>query len=275
MPLYSHSRISAFENCPLQYRYRYIDGIRKDVEGIEAFMGKTVHEVLDALYADLPRARAGGPEPHVALFNELWRRNLSPGVRIVRENMTAEDYRAIGERCVASYFRRHHPFETGEVLGRETRVEFSLDADGRYRMQGFVDRIDRTAEGVIEIHDYKTGSLPRAGALRSDRQLTLYEIAVRDRWSGVQEVRLVWHYLAHDRSFVERRGPEDLARTRLSVIRSIQRIEATVDFPARPSALCSWCEYREICPAMETTRRPLPRMDPGSGQFLLFGGMGK
>ena len=240
MPVYSHSRISSFENCPLQYRYRYIDLIKRDVQGVEAFVGKLVHEVLESLYTDLTRARTAGPREFTARFNELWRRNLSPAVRIVRENMTLEDYRALGERCVETFYKRHHPFEGGEVLGCETRVEFNLDREGRYRMLGFVDRIHRIAPGVIEIHDYKTGSLPRAGALKTDRQLTLYEIAVRERWEGITEVRHVWHYLAHEKQFVERRSAEDLGRTRLATIRAIQGIEGTVEFPARKSALCSW-----------------------------------
>ena len=40
MPVYSNSRLSAFEKCPLQYKYRYIDRIRTGTEGIEAFLAK-------------------------------------------------------------------------------------------------------------------------------------------------------------------------------------------------------------------------------------------
>ena len=39
MEIYSYSRIKTFENCPLKYRYRYIDRIKVDTEGVEAFMG--------------------------------------------------------------------------------------------------------------------------------------------------------------------------------------------------------------------------------------------
>jgi len=286
VPVYSHSRLSSFENCPLQYRYRYIDKIKRDVEGIEAFVGKLTHEVLQALYSDLDRARRAGAGEYKEMFRSLWRSRLTPRVKIVREEMTPEDYGALGERCVETYYNRHHPFDSGEVIGCETRVEFALDGQRRYRMLGFIDRIDRVAPGVYEVHDYKTGSLPRAGALKNDRQLTLYEIAVRERFTGVNEVRQVWHFLAHDKKFVERRTQDDLVKTRLSAIRSIQNIEATAEFPARRSALCSWCEYRDICPEWEAERQPVPRaqaqpsvpppepspdMETSSGQFLLFG----
>jgi len=292
--VYSHSRISSFENCPLQYRYRYIDQIRCGVESVEAFVGKLVHEVLESLYADLPRARVAGAAEYVGRFEALWMERLTPSVRVVRSGMTLADYRALGARCIESFHRRHHPFEGGEVLGRELEVEFSLDTEGRYQMRGFIDRVDRVAPGILEIHDYKTGVLPRAGALRNDRQLTLYEIAVRERFEGVKEVRQVWHYLAHDREFDQTRTADDLRRTRVAAIRAIQRIEDTVDFPPRASALCSWCEYQGICP--EWTQKmpaaganvtpppeglplpvpiPTPAFEARSGQYLLFGAPGR
>jgi putative RecB family exonuclease len=278
--VYSHSRISSFENCPLQYQYRYIDKIRSEVQGVEAFMGKLVHEVLEALYADLPRARAEGAGPFREMFQRLWDSNVNSSVRVVRENMTLADYRALGSQCVEEFYRRYHPFDTGEVLGCELEVEFSLDAAGQYRMRGFIDRVDRLASGVFEVHDYKTGVLPRAGALRRDRQLTLYEIALREMWEGVRQVRLVWHYLAYDREFVEQRSLEDLQRVRIDTIRSIQDIEASAQFPARVGPLCSWCEYRAICPAMAGRRAleqadavmvsPRPAVNPRTGQYHLF-----
>jgi putative RecB family exonuclease len=248
-------------------------------------VGKVVHEVLETLYGDLDRARREDARAYISLYSDLWRRKLTPAVRIVRDNMTLEDYRALGERCVGTFYERYKPFDTGEVLGCETKVEFRLDAEGRYRMLGFIDRIDRAGPGLIEIHDYKTGSLPRNGALKNDRQLTLYEIALRERYPGTVEIRHVWHYLAHDKEFVERRTEEDLRRTRLATIRAIQTIEAAARFPAKTSALCGWCEYQAICPEWEgrlparpepeplpPPLEPPPTLEPGTDQYLLFGG---
>jgi putative RecB family exonuclease len=262
LAVYSHSRISCFENCRLQYRYRYIDRIKRDVEGIEAFMGKIVHEVLEGLYRDLPAARSMQAGDFGERFDALWRERLTSAVRIVRDEKTPESYRETGRECVESYHRRHHPFDTGEVVGCETQVEFSLDRQGLYRMQGYIDRIDRVGSDVLEIHDYKTGVLPREGALKRDRQLSLYEIALRQRHTGLREVRQVWHYLAHDRTFVETRTLDELRRTGVDTIHAIQTIEATADFVPRRSPLCSWCDYKDICPEWEEERAALPAAVP-------------
>ena len=50
MKTYSHSRLSTFEQCPLKFKFQYIDKIEKAEESVEAFMGKRVHEVLEKLY---------------------------------------------------------------------------------------------------------------------------------------------------------------------------------------------------------------------------------
>jgi len=51
MTVYSHSRISTFENCPYQYKLKYIDRKKPEISTtIEAFMGSMVHEALEDLY---------------------------------------------------------------------------------------------------------------------------------------------------------------------------------------------------------------------------------
>ncbi|MBN2186845.1 MAG: PD-(D/E)XK nuclease family protein [Dehalococcoidia bacterium] len=37
MPIYSHSQLSMYEGCPLKYKLRYRDRIKRDIEGVEGF----------------------------------------------------------------------------------------------------------------------------------------------------------------------------------------------------------------------------------------------
>jgi putative RecB family exonuclease len=49
--VYSHSRISTYENCPFQYKLRYVDkAVPLLGSSIESYMGKVVHEALEWLY---------------------------------------------------------------------------------------------------------------------------------------------------------------------------------------------------------------------------------
>lgn len=250
--IYSHSRLSSFETCPKQFQFRYVLEIPRETESIEAFLGKRVHEVLERLYR-VAREGKGLPSIDKVLrrYQILWDETYDPArVSIVRAENNVALYREIGERCLRNHYRRHYPFDADETVGIEQRVTFPLDADGRYRMQGVVDRIARARDGALEIQDYKTGArVPTQRAADEDRQLALYEIGVRRRYEHGTEVRLVWHYLQSGVTRVSTRTPAQLDALRARTISLIDRIEGEEQFPPKQGPLCGWCEHRSICPA--------------------------
>jgi putative RecB family exonuclease len=254
--IYSHSRLSTFEKCPLQYRYRYIDRIERDVQGVEAFLGNRVHEVLEFLYRSLGEGRCPPLEELIARFNADWDAAFSDRIRIVRKELDAGHYRGVGERCIAGYYATHHPFDEDETIGLEEKVLLALDEGERYRVQGYIDRLARLGDGIYVVHDYKTSaSLPSGLALRRDRQLSLYEMGVRRRYPDAREVRLVWHYLAFGQTLDSRRTAAELDEHRRRTIALIDTIEAAAEHPPRESALCRWCDYRDICPVQRDAYR--------------------
>ncbi len=249
MTIYSHSRLEAFENCPLLYKFRYIDRIRTKREGIEGFMGSRIHETLEKLYADLKHCKPNTEEELVAFFHAAWERNWHDHVFVVKAEYCADNYREMGERCVRDYYRRYEPFDEGRTLWLEQKVVIPLDAEGRYRMTGVVDRLVEMEPGVYEIHDYKSsGTLPDQYKVDDDRQLALYHLGVEQSLPDAREVNLVWHYLVFDKELRSRRTPEQLAQLKEKVISLIRTIEAADTFEPRETTLCEWCEYPESCP---------------------------
>lgn len=247
--LYSHSRLSSFESCPKKFHYRYVEKIPSDTEGVEGFVGKRVHEVLERLYRATSRGRVPTLQQVVDRFHRTFDEQFDPvRVRIVRDQPAAW-YRSYGARCLANYYREHYPFDGDETLGLEERVVFALDPDGAYRMNGIVDRIARTRRGAVEIHDFKTSQrVPSQAALDEDRQLALYQIGVSRRYPDAP-ISLVWHYLGCGAVRRSTRTPEQLDALRERTVELIDRIRAETDFEARPSPLCRWCEYADRCPA--------------------------
>ena len=254
--VYSHSRLSSFENCPRQFHYRYIEKRAVDTESIEAFLGKRVHEVLERLHHFVDRGQIPSLGKVTARFRAEWEQQFdAERVRTVRAENPAATYRELGERCLSNYYRRHYPFDSGETISIEAHVAFPLDAAGRYRIQGFVDRIVRAPDGAVEIHDYKTGRwVPSQAKLDSDRQLALYQLGYEAKHGRDAPVRLVWHYLQRDQVRVSTRTREQLDALCGKTVALIDRIESERDFAPKPSALCSWCEHNDVCPAMATTR---------------------
>lgn len=249
MPTYSHSQLSTYEQCPLKYKLCYRDGIKRDVEGVEAFLGGMVHEALKKCYNDIKLAKLDTLNELLACYDNLWQQNWHDGIVITKKDLTADNYRALGRRMLETYYRRHAPFDKDITIGTEMRVRFSLDEGGKYQCQGVIDRLARTQDGAHLIHDYKTSAyLPPQGEIDSDRQLALYQIGVQKRWPHVEEVKLVWHYLAFDCQLVSQRSQEGIAQLVEETIRLIDEIEATREFLPRESDYCEWCEYPDLCP---------------------------
>ena len=265
MTTYSHSRLASFEKCPNQFHYRYILQIPAESEGIEAFMGKRVHEVLERLYEFVGRGQIPSLEQVVFRYHAFWDEHYDcKRVRIVRRGTPVSFYRDLGVRCIEYYYRRFHPFDQTETLGIEEEVTFDLAAEtdtdtqadsradtqakGGYPMRGVIDRIVRGRDGAIEIHDYKTGRyIPSQKDLNSDRQLALYQLGLQGRFGNEQPYRLVWHYLQRRELRTSTRTPEQLETLQSNTRELIDRIEATTEFPVQRSKLCDWCEYKERC----------------------------
>lgn len=260
--IYSHSRLSSFENCPKQFEFRYIQKIPSESEGIEAFVGKRVHEILERLYLFVGRGQIPGIEKVIDRYQKLWEESFDADrVRIVREGTPLTYYRELGEACLRGYYLRHYPFDDGQTLGIERRVIFPLDEAGKYRMQGIIDRISRARDGAIEVHDYKTGArVPSQRILDQDRQLALYQIGLAREYGEDTPFRLVWHYVAKNRTCSSTRRPEELAALRETTMQRIDEIEATTSFAPKKIALCNWCEYKDRCP-LHATPETLARLE--------------
>lgn len=255
MALYSHSKLSTFENCPLQYRFAYIDRISRREEGIEAFLGSRFHDAMEELYREL-RFRVMPLDELLRYYDEAWDREWHDAVVVSDPKRSANDYRRLGRTCIEDYYKRYHPFDQGRVIGLEKKVAIDLLGDGRYRITGYIDRLVESGDGVYEIHDYKTsGSLPSQKSLDEDRQLALYQIGVQDEWPAAERVQLCWHYVVFDKEMVSSRTKDQLDGLKKDTVALIDRIEATEEFEPRESALCGWCPYQELCPLRKHPRR--------------------
>ena len=134
---YSHSQLEKYETCPLQYKFVYVDRLRRYEEGVEAFLGSRFHETMQFLYKER-EFRVVPLEELLAFYEKAWADKWHAAVRIRKEGRTADEYRLLGRRCVEDYYRRHHPFDEGHVLGLERMIRFPLDAPlaDRHQLHG-------------------------------------------------------------------------------------------------------------------------------------------
>ena len=254
MEIYSHSRLSTFEQCRLKFSYKYVQRIKppEGKESVEAFLGKRVHETLEKLYKDAQFGKVDGLEALSEYYEKIWKENWSEEVEIAKEGLEEKHYFSQGRKFISDYYNRYKPFDQSKTIGLERRILIQLDENGDYKVQGFVDRLALRPDGTYEVHDYKTNSkLKEQHELDSDRQLAFYNIGVQEAWKDAQKVDLVWHFLAFDKEMHSKRNERQLQETRKSAIRLIDEIEDTKErgiFTPTRGALCDYCEYKEMCP---------------------------
>lgn len=247
---YSPSKLDAYQNCPRRYRYRYVDKIERPSQSVEAFLGTCVHRAFERLYEDLSRGKRPSLEETLVVFNEAWDSGWSPEIPIKDGRYQAEDWKKLGQDCVRNYYEAHRPFDRDKTVAVEKRIGFPLTAAGQeYRIEGYIDRLALGPDGIFEIHDYKTArTLPSQADVDADWQLAIYDIAVRHNWPDARQVRLIWHFVRHGKDLVSSRSPQALESLKLELARLIERIKSDHAFQPKPSALCDWCEYRDLCP---------------------------
>lgn len=242
--IFSHSRLSCFEQCPQKFRYRYIDKIKTETEEtIEIFLGKRVHESLEKLYHDLRFDRLNSREETLEFFNSRWDKKWSDKILMVRSN-NPEIHKGAGIKLISDYYNRHNPFNRSRTIGLEMPVKFDLDG---FKMKGFIDRLS-LAKNILEIHDYKTGGrMPAVEQLERDRQLYLYAMAAKKMFPFAEQTNLVWHFLAFDKTIEIKADEKRLELLKNDTIRLIEKINSEKQFPRRESRLCAWCEFQNIC----------------------------
>lgn len=246
---YSHSKLSTFEQCPMKFKYRYIDKIPVEFEKtIEAFLGEIVHEALEWLYTEIKNKKIPSLDSLIEHYAIKWEENFSKGNLKIKEDSNEKELFEKGIRILINYYTKNQPFEdlTIEI---EKEMLLSLDLEGKYQILGFIDRIAYNPKTKqYEVHDYKTAnSLPQKEKIEQDRQLAIYSIGVKEMFGQEQDVLLVWHYLNYNKTIVSKRTKEQLEKLKKDTIELIKKIESTETFPLNRSPLCDWCEYKQYC----------------------------
>ncbi len=249
MAIYSHSKLSTFEQCKYKYKLQYIDKLKVDVPTtIEAFMGSCVHEALEKLYKDLQFRRLLSLDQLIEFYYSVWERDWSDDIVIVKD-YKKDDYKRMGVKYLEDYYNEYKPFNQHSVIGLETEERLKLKDGSFYHV-----RIDRLASSgnAYFVCDYKTNSkMKLQEEADKDRQLAMYSKWVRQHFSDAVHVVLVWHMLAFNKEVTSERSKKELDALEDEVVSLIKEIESTKDFPTNVSALCDYCVFKSVCPSFK------------------------
>ena len=248
--MYSYSKISCYFNCPMQFKFKYIEKPKvEEFESIESFLGKCVHAALEKLYHDQKNSKMNALDEILGFYKEHWQKNHRETVRIIKQGYTKDNYFCLGRKYIEDFYNKNSPFNESATVGLEQKITLELNG---HTIVGYIDRLAIGKDATYEIHDYKTSkSMPQMTHFQKDEQLALYALAVKSIYQDAVKIRLIWHYLAFNKAINLPRTEKELDEAKSSVIKKIEIIEGAItenNFLPQASMLCSWCEFQKICP---------------------------
>jgi DNA helicase-2/ATP-dependent DNA helicase PcrA len=231
----SASDIETYRLCPLKYKFARVFRIPQE-PSINQRFGIVVHQVLERFHA----TGGGSLDELMQLFEAAWRRSGFGD---------SSDDLQFRERAVAA-LRRYWELDRrreSEPVSFERSFSFHI---GPHLLRGRVDRVDRLPDGRYELIDYKTGKPKTETDLREDVQLSIYQMGAREAW-GIETAAQSYYYVLENEKVPVAHSEEELDRVRGTVTEIGDRIMAHRFEPKPSFELCSFCDYRIICPAAE------------------------
>jgi putative RecB family exonuclease len=246
-PTLSPSRVSAFTDCALAYRFANLDRLPEPASP-HATKGTLVHAALERLFAHEPADRT--PAAATACLEAAVAAMADDpellGLGLDEEGLAT--FVGDAHRLLGRYFELEDPRQVHAV-----GLELGLQAEvGGVTLRGIIDRLDRLPDGSFVVVDYKSGRAPseryeKAKLLGVDTYALLVE-----RVLGVRPVAVRLLYLG-DGIAITCTPSEQSTRfieAKVGAIwQSIQRANAGDAFKPQPGRLCDWCAFREWCPA--------------------------
>lgn len=264
MARYSVSQIQVYQQCPLKYRYRYVDKIPTPefVETTDTLLWTLVHESLQNLYNKINIFKTPTKEEFIADYYNLRTKKEEETTQNWWEilnhhsDLTIDDFKHRWEVYLSRYYDKHHPFKDIQVISTEKQISFQLE-DG-INFLGFIDRLDKQWDTFI-INDYKTNkNLPTEEKEQYIEQLTLYGLWIQQLYSKYfKNLKAKLHFLHFDIEDERELTPQLLNQIKekyLDIIKEIEQNKVQYAmwskkvFEASQSSLCGRCDYQSICP---------------------------
>ena len=266
----SYSALSDFKNCPLKYKYKYIDHI-KGPKSKDQLFGTWIHEALKITHT--PQTMPPTERQVLEHFVSRWDNSVFASEQ---ESQTTLHQ---GIRILKDYYAKNYPGDFNVINLEMPFLTPLTTASETHIISGRIDRIDKRPDGSFEIIDYKTSKkMPGQKEIDHDLQLAIYNLGIINQWPSLfQEkkvpIYLSLYFLKHGEKLTSQRTPEQLKQTQELLLADIAAIQKEnvkpTGFAPRQNPLCDWCEYQRQCPLWRHKFQSAPPPDEPSLQAAL------
>lgn len=255
-PYLSYSQLALYLDCPLKYRFRYVDGIKTDGVSSALVFGQALHQALAKFYTDSMDGKFFSLTELLSVFEAMWWEGCEANVVVYRKGEDFQNLLLQGKEMIKVFARGRIP--TMRVIAVEVPFEFYLqnpETGEKFPIpiKGIIDLIEEDEQGTLWIVDHKTSSrVYTEHQLNADLQSMIYASAVMeiDSMEG-REKRFRFDVMTKTKKpkFIQYRlYKDDLDRRKLfqMVTEIWKAIEAEAFYP-RYSTHYAGCVWEEEC----------------------------
>ena len=262
LPVFSYSKMEVFKNCPLQYRYKYIEKKYSQDTSIALELGSLCHYVLE----QKGKMIVSGETVDYEKLNDILMNGVTETDEKTKEELLGinqlkrkyfEVWHEADNASSASYDEKIKLFdkvlhdEMEETDWKPTYFEkpFEFVWDNKVILKGFIDRID-TKDGQYRTVDYKTSKkVYEQSKLATSLQFGVYALAILNEF-GVLPIESEYRFiLIDDKQYALTKGWENrLIKAMDKVFGDIEASEKKSVFVPKPSPLCHWCNFCQTNP---------------------------
>ena len=251
----SWSQLSTFRQCPLRYRFRYLDRLEPEFVSASLLVGSSIHRAIE--YHHRRQLESDEPATIDELLESFWdewrcRQEESPEIRFGK-NEDVDSIGKLADRMLLAFLASDIAASPGVVIGIEEPLRNSV-MDGRPEFLGIVDLVFESGDTLI-IRDYKTSRSKwnQGTAELSADQMLLYSELVKSLLPDI-EVKLEFAVITKTKSptvelFQIDADEKRIERTKQVASRTLDAIEAGVFYPNQSALNCGGCPYRSACAA--------------------------
>lgn len=235
----SGGKIDLYLTCPKKFHYTYIRKVRKGgPQGAHLSFDQSLHAALGDFYKDkIPNE----PFKIDKLASSLITNWDKRGYKTPEEET---EFKNLATTAMKNYFAKYC-----QTPSKHLEVDYFFKVDlfgGQY--SGKIDRVDKLADGSLELIDYKSGKVPVGGAYELEQSLNvqlLFHAADRI-WPGkVKKISFI--YLKENEALSILRNPAEMALAQKRYLDVCEQIYQGKFEPIRSSA-CMYCDYQDTCP---------------------------
>lgn len=250
----SFSAISTYQQCPLRYYFRYIEGLDEPFVSASLALGGAVHSSAEYHFNELMCGNS--PPDHDTLLDVFWNGWKSRAETAEIQFGKKDDLATIAktaDRIIAAFRESDIATPTGNIIGVEEELRGQLITE----MPDILGRIDLITESdeALTITDLKTARTRWSAeqAERSGEQLMLYAALAKDLVPG-KPIRLEFAVVTKaikpsvDTLSVTA-NQQRVDRTKAVMRRVWRSIEDGHFFPSPSPMSCPGCPFRGPCDA--------------------------